>query len=178
MNAPIWLQVITASALTFAVTMFVILITRRVREQRVEEDGVEMHVSPYYRRPSLLTPAERQFYLRLYQAIGNEVLICPKVRLADVVDVRGDAIEWQASWNRIVAKHVDFLLVTADDQQPLLAIELDDGSHDRPDRKARDEWLDRALYAVGLPVLRIRVRRDYDPAALRREVEQKLILTH
>ncbi|HWI60803.1 MAG TPA: DUF2726 domain-containing protein, partial [Symbiobacteriaceae bacterium] len=58
--------------------------------------------------------------------------------------------------------------------QPLLAIELDDSSHMRPDRQQRDEWLDRAVMAAGLPLLRVRARGDYDPSALRREVEQKL----
>ncbi|HWI66614.1 MAG TPA: DUF2726 domain-containing protein, partial [Symbiobacteriaceae bacterium] len=132
MNAPLWLQVATASAVTFAVAMFFLLFYLKRRDRSDEHVGVEMHVSPYIRRASLLSPAEQRFYTRLYQAVGNELLICPKVRLADAIDVRGDAIEWQAAWNRIAAKHLDFVLVTADEYQPLLAIELDDSSHMRP----------------------------------------------
>jgi hypothetical protein len=170
-NPPIWLQVATAAAVTFAVAMFVLLIYRKRRDRQAEHTGVEMHVSPYIRRAALLSPAEARFYARLHQAVGAELLICPKVRLADVIEVRGDAIEWQAAWNRIAAKHIDFVLATADDYRPLLAIELDDSS----DRKGRDEWLDRAVSAAGVPVLRIRARGDYDPTALRREIEQKLV---
>jgi hypothetical protein len=80
-------------------------------------------------------------------------------------------MEWQAAWNRIAAKHVDFLLITADEYRPLLAIQLDDGAREA---QQRAEWLDRALVAAGLPILRLRVRSDYDPVALRREVELRV----
>lgn len=175
MNAPLWLQVATAAAVTFAVAMFGLLFYLKRRDQEAEHDGVEMHISPYIRRTALLTPTEQQFYARLFQAVGNEVLICPKVRLADVIEVRGDAIEWQSAWNRIAARRLDFVLATADTHQILLAIELDDSAHALPARQKRDEWLDRAITAAGLPLLRVRVRSDYDPGALRREVEQKLL---
>lgn len=170
MNAPLWLWLATASAITFAVAMFAILLVSRQKERSSEQHGIEMHVSPYIRRTMLLAPAEQRFLVRLFQAVGNEVVICPKVRLADVIEVRGDAIEWQAAWNRIAAKHIDFLLVTADDYQPLLAIELEDARGEN-----RDEWLERAVTAAGMPILRIRARTDYDPGALRREVEQHLV---
>jgi hypothetical protein len=175
-NAPVWLQVATAVAVTFAVAMFALVLYLKRKDQADEHVGVEMHVSPYIRRTALLTAAEQRFYTRLFQAVGSEVLICPKVRLADVIEVRGDAIEWQAAWNRIAAKHLDFVLATPDEQQILLGIELDDGSHMLPNRQQRDEWLDRALVAAGLPLLRVKVRNDYDPAALRREIEQKLTM--
>ena len=175
MNAPLWLQVATSAAVTFAVAMFGLLFFLKRKDQEAEHNGVEMHISPYIRRAAMLTAAEQQFYARLFQAVGNEVLICPKVRLADVIEVRGDAIEWQAAWNRIAAKHLDFVLTTADSHQILLAIELDDSSHALPARQKRDEWLDRAITAAGVPLLRVRVRSDYDPGALRREIEQKLV---
>lgn len=174
MNAPLWLQAVTASALTIVLVLLVLLVKRTVHDRKAEEAGVEMHVTPYIRKPGLLTPAEQRFYARLYQAVGGELLIWSKVRLADVMEVRGEAIEWQAAWNKIAAKHLDFLLTTADDFQPLLAIELDDSSHMLPARQKRDEWLDRALVAAGLPILRVQARRDYDPGALRRHIEQKL----
>jgi very-short-patch-repair endonuclease len=36
-----------------------------------------------------------------------------------------------------------------------LVIELDDASHERSDRKDRDEFLERALKAAGVPLLRV-----------------------
>ncbi len=174
-NAPIWLQVATASAVTFAIAIFAILLYTRHRDRAAEHSGVDLHVTPYIRRAVLLTPAEQRFYVRLFQAVGNDVVICPKVRLADAIEVRADALEWQAAWNRIAAKHLDFVLMSPDNYQPLMGIELDDSSHMAPQRQQRDEWLDRAVVAAGLPLLRVRVRSDYDPGALRRDIEQKLL---
>ncbi len=152
--------------------MFGILFWRRYQERNLPPPGVEVHVTPYVRRPYLLTPVEQRFYARLYQAVGQDFLICPKVRLADIIEVRGDALEWKASWNRIAAKHVDFVLCTFDTYQPLIAVELEIDSTDGP---IQDDWLLRALHAAGMPILRVKVRRDYDPALIRRQVEQRLL---
>lgn len=173
MNGPVWLQVASVAAVTFALIMLVILLWRRYLERMLPPPGIEVHVTPYVRRPYLLTPVEQRFYHRLYEAVGQEFMICPKVRLADVIEVRGDAIEWKHSWNRIAAKHLDFVLCTADTYQPLLAIELeiDAAAAEGP---VHDEWLLRALHAAGMPVLRVKVRRDYDPNLIRKQVEQRL----
>jgi len=169
-SASLWLQVATAAAVIFAVAIFATLFYLRHRDRQAELAGVEMHVSPYVRRPALLSAAER-LHARLHQAVGTDLLICPKVRLAGAIEVRGDAMKWQAAWNRIAAKQVDFLLVAPETYQPLLAILLDDGSR-------RDEATGQALVAAGLPVLRIRARNDYDPAAIRREIQERMVLPY
>ena len=46
---------------------------------------------------------------------------------------------WAQAWrNRIHAKHIDFVLCDPGNLQPILCIELDDPSHNRPDRIERD----------------------------------------
>ncbi len=154
--------------------MFIILLVRRLQEQNGPPPEVEVHVTPYSRKAVFLVPLEQRFYFRLFQAVGNDYLICPKVRLADVIEVRGDALEWRGSWNRIAAKHIDFLLTSADTFHPVLAVELDDASAYGDQQKQQDDWLDRALIAAGMPVLRVKVRRDYDAAVLRKQIEQKI----
>jgi len=52
-----------------------------------------------------------------------------------------------------------------------LCIELDDASHGRPDRQVRDEFLDAALLAAGLPLLRVRAKKAYNLAELRAQIE-------
>jgi hypothetical protein len=51
---------------------------------------------------------------------------------------------------------------------------LDDASHDRPERKERDEFVDHAFESAGLPLLRIRNGSSYDPAALRQLIDDSL----
>lgn len=172
MNAPAWLQAATAAAVTFALAMIFLLVRRRIQERSAPPRIMEVHVTPYESRPAFLTPLEQRFFFRLFQAVGSDYLICPKVRLADVIQVRGDAIDWRGAFNRVAAKHIDFLLTTPDTYRPVLAVELEDGAHFGAEKKSQDEWLDRALAAAGLQVLRIKVRRDYDATVLRRQVEQ------
>jgi len=64
-------------------------------------------------------------------------------------------------FNRISQRHVDFLLCEASNMRPVLVIELDDVSHNRSARKEKDMFLDEALQAAGLPILRITARRQY-----------------
>jgi very-short-patch-repair endonuclease len=55
-----------------------------------------------------------------------------------------------------------------------LAIELDDRTHQRPDRRDRDTFVDRALATAGVPILRVPAAARYDPAALKGDVHAAL----
>jgi uncharacterized protein DUF2726 len=57
---------------------------------------------------------------------------------------------------------------------PLVAVELDDSSHQRPDRVARDRDVDRILEIASLPILRVPVRRTYDGAEIAKQLLAKL----
>lgn len=69
---------------------------------------------------------------------------------------------------------VDFVLCERDTFTPLLVIELDDSSHNRADRQARDDFKNNVLSAAGLPLLRIPVRRHYDLVELTTSIHSKL----
>ncbi|MDM5002678.1 DUF2726 domain-containing protein (plasmid) [Escherichia coli] len=67
---------------------------------------------------------------------------------------------------RTFPKHVDYLLCDKTDLKPLLAIELDDKSHQREDRIARDKLVDGIFKAVGLPVIHHPVKNTYSQSNL------------
>lgn len=129
---------------------------------------------PYRVVPSLLTPAERRFYAALVTAIDPHMTICAKVRLADVLTLPPGTPEWRAHFNRVQAKHLDFVLCNRDDLAPLLAIELDDSSHARSARRERDAFLNQACADAGLSVLRIPVQRSYTTVELAQRVQDSL----
>ena len=118
---------------------------------------------PYRLADQFLSNAEVSFYHVLRKAAGGDLAICPKVRLADVLSVTASGGERQSAFNRISGKHVDFLLCDALTMKPALAIELDDSSHTAAKRASRDEFVDKAYQAAGLPVLHMSVRRTYSP---------------
>ena len=76
--------------------------------------------------------------------------------------------------NYINAKHIDFVLCDPDTVRQLLAIELDDSSHQRSDRRSRDIFVDDALRAAGLPLLRVPARQSYNPAELQTRIQQSI----
>ncbi len=129
---------------------------------------------PYQKRSRLVTKAELRFYRVLLKAVQDDFLVFTMVRVADLLAVP-EATPQRRSWlNRIVGKHVDFVLCDPGSLEPKLAVELDDASHRRADRMERDAFLNQAFEAAGLPLLRIAVQESYEAKSLRAEIDAHL----
>lgn len=131
---------------------------------------------PYERQPALFTPAEVRFFRHLQQALPSRYRAFGKVRIADVLRTReglSKSERW-AAFNKISAKHLDFVICDAQSLALLGAIELDDSSHLLPHRIARDQFVDGALAAARLPILHVPVRRSYVIAELRQQLQETL----
>ncbi|MGF1530095.1 MAG: DUF2726 domain-containing protein [Puniceicoccaceae bacterium] len=137
-----------------------------------KEAGVNFRYSAI---PHLFTRAERSFLGVLDQVINPDYRIFGKVRAADVMTVtKGiDRSEWQKAFNRIQSKHFDFVICRASDSSIVLLIELDDKSHKKTQRVNRDQFIEKATEAAGIPLLRIPCQRTYSEQEL-----SSLIATH
>lgn len=130
-----------------------------------DEPGSGPTTHPFKLRDDFLSKAEHSFYQVLRTVVGDQVLICPKVNLGDLFFVAtGDHRKNRALANRIDRKHVDFLLCDPKTVRPLVGIELDDKSHEREDRKTRDELVEAVFAAAGLPLVRVQVKSGYAPS--------------
>jgi very-short-patch-repair endonuclease len=129
---------------------------------------------PYERRGILLTPAEIAFLRSLQLAVRDDWLVFSMVRLADIIKVRPKTRKSQTWQSRIVGKHVDFVICDWETLEVKLAIELDDRSQRRADRAERDRFVNVALAAAGLPLLRVKVEPKYETSVLRRDIEDAL----
>lgn len=128
----------------------------------------------FEKRGPLVTGAELRFYKALQSAVGGSWSVFAMVRLADLVRVR-KGIAAEQSWrNKTFGKHIDFVLCDNDSLEVCLAIELDDSSHRRPDRKPADLFKTEVLASAGLPLLRIDAAEHYDKIALRKTLDQML----
>lgn len=144
------------------------LSSRGSEAQEVAEFPVEAELLddlPYRIRDDFLSPAERSFFAALVVAIGDRAVVCPKVSLADVL-FSTDRKHHRKFANRITQKHLDFLLCSPGSLRPLLAVELDDRSHERESAKQRDQFKDAACKAAGLPLVRISARSSHNPQEL------------
>lgn len=131
---------------------------------------------PYLKKDSLLTEAEKKFYLILSEIIGNDYLILSKVRMADLLYLpkmnNSDYYHYQ---NKIQSKHVDFLLCDKENIKPLLVIELDDSTHLRLDRITRDMLVDRIFESAQIPILHIKNSTTYDKTNLLNQIKATLV---
>jgi hypothetical protein len=120
----------------------------------------------YFRRPRLLSPAEIQFFHTLEAVVGDNFWVFAKVRVADLVEVRPPCErDWWAAFSRVSQKHVDFLVASRKSLEVLLAIELDDRSHQMDNRQKRDELLNAVFLQAGIPLIRFSL--DYSTTHVR-----------
>lgn len=105
-----------------------------------------------YQRTHLLTKNEYQEYKKLkYYADQSNLIICPKVRLLDII-IPKEGRNNLAALGKINSKHVDFVI--CDNKLYIKGIvELDDNSHKQPDRIERDRFVDTILTSVGYKVI-------------------------
>ncbi len=129
---------------------------------------------PYQKRASLLTQSELKFYQVLRDAVDGQWAIQAMVRMADLIQVCPETPKFQSWQNRIHAKHIDFLLCDHGTMEAKLAVELDDATHQRADRIARDRFVNQALSDAGLPLLRVDVKDGYDKGVLRKSIDELL----
>lgn len=157
---PAWPEV----ALVVATAMVITAVAARRR-------GADL---PYVAANSLLTPAERAFFVVLQRALADDYQLFAKVRLGDLlqVDRRVGGKKRSAAFGRISSKHADFVVCDPRTFAVVGIIELDDRSHARADRQERDRFFDAAFAKAGLPVLRVAVQRAYLARELREVVRE------
>ncbi|MFN9973673.1 MAG: DUF2726 domain-containing protein, partial [Phycisphaerae bacterium] len=118
---------------------------------------------PYITRDALLTAAERSFFAALQTVCNGRSLIFVQVQLSKLIYPRSGVPRWQTYQNKIDRKSVDFVLVDPDSLKVQLVIELDDRSHERKSRQDRDDFVNRAIAAAGLKLLRVPAAASYNP---------------
>lgn len=119
---------------------------------------------PYKRRGRLMSHAEGSFFQVLEMVLpADQYRLFGKVRVEDLIVVKSGLSREgrQSARNRIRSRHVDIVVVDSKTFVPVWAIELDDKSHQARDRQERDEFMDRAFDAAGLPLIRFPAKRGY-----------------
>lgn len=111
---------------------------------------------------------ENQFY-RTLMPIAERLgyVVFSKVKLADIVEEAKDAP--RAQFNHYDRLHVDYVLVTKTDFQPVLGIELNGPSHAKGEQQYRDKKKQMVFRAAKLPLLHF-----YNHSFTPEEIEQKL----
>jgi hypothetical protein len=136
--------------------------------------GQPKRINLFRKRDALFTEAERSFLGVLDQACASRYRVFGKVRIADVVaPARGlDKSTWAKVFNRIKAKHFDFVLCDPLTLKVRAVIELNDKSHASSRRIDRDELVGRACAEAGLALRMVKAQRSYSVASIRQVVNE------
>lgn len=112
---------------------------------------------PIVLRDGLFSKREYAFYRVLRRSCDKKGLkVCPKVRLADILDVKTEDAEENRVWFRTIAQlHVDFLILGKNDHF-LFGIELDDSTHDTPEAWKKDRFKDECFDKTTVGLFRCR----------------------
>ena len=123
----------------------------------------------YIKLEAIFTPAERSFFGVLKLVITDDVVVFGKVRVADVITPKKTSVkgDWQRAFNKISAKHFDYVICKSDNLSFVCAIELDDKSHNTKRQKDRDELINSACESANLPLVRFPAKLNYDVNELR-----------
>ncbi len=122
----------------------VVALVNLIRKQTIKPENL-----PYRKKDYLLTSAERSFYEVLQRVAGDGMQLFAKVRLVDLVWLPKGTQNRQAHLNRVLSKHVDFVLCNRQTVSPILVVELDDSSHNMDHRQGRDAVVND--FAAALP---------------------------
>lgn len=129
---------------------------------------------PYKARGKLVTKSELRFYKSLQKAVQDDWEIFAMVRIADLLRVETGEPNRRKWLNKILSKHIDFVLCDPGSLEPVCCIELDDPSHNRPDRVERDIFVNDAFASADLPLLRIPTESSYRAREIRELIDKAI----
>jgi len=146
---------------------------QRAKNKVKEEDYKKTLKYNYKRKQFYMTKSENDFYQRLVRIFGDKYFIFPQVCLATILDEKvNDHKDHWAARNVINRKSVDYLICDKTYINPLVAIELDDWSHDRDNRKERDSLVEKIFIKANMPLVRYRDVRQMQDNEIVQKIEQ------
>ena len=150
-------------------------LTRTKNKDSVGKPTIEYH---YRRKDFIMTRSEHDFFDILAKGLGDRFYIFPQVNISSILDHKVKGQDWRAARAHINRRSVDYVICDKSYVRPLVAIELDDPTHDREDRQKRDLDVNRLFEEVGLPLVRFSNTREMDNADIIQRISEKLPVSH
>lgn len=109
----------------------------------------------YYAKSYVMTSRENECFKILNEIFSSKWFVVPQVHLSALLDYRVKGQNWNAAFRHINGKSVDFVLIGKESYKVICAIELDDSTHNKPERKERDVEIERIFNQARIPLARI-----------------------
>ncbi len=158
----------------FTVLLIAVVIAFEIFTASESSDKKEKPVFDYGRKDFLMSRAEHIFFDILVEVLGGQYHVFPQIHLDEIIYPKSYSGKRIFSFRHINQKSVDFVVCDKAYIKPLLAIELDDRTHEIENRKRRDEEVERILNGAGLPLLRVINNSNFNKEEIKRLVLEKL----
>lgn len=158
----------------FIVLIIVVVIALKIYLPEIFLTKESKSLYNYKRKDFLMSRAEHEFFDILIYAVADKYYVFPQIHLPTILDNKVVGQNWKGAFRHIDEKSVDFVVCDKAYIKPLLAIELDDRSHERRDRQNRDGEVGRILNGAGLPLLRFSNNGNFNKEEIKRLVLEKL----
>lgn len=122
----------------------------------ISDAWIAMDNLPYRLKQTMLNDDEIKLYQLLTEIMASDYVICPRVRLADILTLPNNVENRQAYQARINDRAVDFVICSSRNLQPLLAVFTETEIEARK-KQIRDGLVRKALEAAGMAWIAIKV---------------------
>ena len=137
----------------FAIPIILVIIIKAIVSE--SETQKTSTIYRYNRKYVIMTEREQEFYKKLKLVCGDSILIFPQIHLSSLFfhNVKGQ--NFKLAFRFINRLSVDFVLVDSRNFKTLLAVELDDSTHNEKDRIKRDLIVNDIFKKAHFPLLRV-----------------------
>lgn len=122
----------------------------------------------YHKKRTYISRAEWEFLQLLRSILGDRYEVCVQAPLVSVLEKES------GGFRNELFRVVDYLVVEPISYAPLLFIELNDASHNRPERAARDEKVFSLCDAADMPIVAFTTAESHDAAFVRKKLMKLL----
>lgn len=159
-----------------AILLLVVFAVLALVVQVLKLKGFGSQEHKYKKLNDLFSPAEKLFFDALEQAVGSKLRVFGKVRVADVLEPRVSrrSKSWITAFNKIGAKHFDYVLCHPKTLKVIAVVELDDKSHAKAARVSRDKFLEAACLSAELKLIRFKAKAKYNPLDIQQQIKLEL----
>lgn len=130
---------------------------------------------PFDKKATVFTGAEKNFQNLVEQAVGSKYRVINRVKLSDIVSIRGGVSQRaaQTAVKNAESKYLDFVICERDTMRLMGAIDLVD-TQGKGYKVKRDWFVGGALEAAGIPHVRIKVKATYSVEEIKHCIQNRL----
>lgn len=114
-----------------------------------DEEGNENGNFLYKLKKTLITKKEQEFFEVIKDSVPKGYNVFPQINLAAIIEKTDNS-----RFRNELFRNIDFL-ITNENYEPKIAIEINDQTHLTPDRRERDEKVKKICEEAGIPIINL-----------------------